>query len=811
MKSTIMRRGLTSLARFMGLHPDVSRLISGGFRLTNPSSALFPAENLPLASRVIASGMWNYCFFQFYRNFAGPYWVERQYNPEDPSFIPRAGSMLSLNLTHRNWLGVRGPNTPSFALIDPAGGLSPVIGYYSIEIALWKNGRIYLPARGQVKVEQTLQQDLPLPITTYSRDDINVTWKVCGSPREDGSILNMVEWESGSPGWEIIVGVRPFNPEGAALINDLKFSPEKIGGNVVINGKEEIGLLDTPDLVVCSSLERGDAYFNRTMVGEINCPYGIATGAFHYRLKGKGRIRFHARTYEQVLPPELEFENRAALRKQSEAPQLDDIRKEGEKMREKLIVQDDFPLTSRFRSQDLLEAEMKESGEQWARYTQPGSVFQSARELWNQAARINKGFVLSLQTGKKITPGVFTYRQFWFRDAAYMLSALAGWNYLKQARIVLETYPDRQEKDGFFRSHEGEWDSNGQAIWTLVHFARMTGDVELLKSTYDSIRKGVDWIRKKRKRGYEKRLMPAGFSAEHLGPADHYYWDNLWSIGGVREASYVAGLLGQTADQKAFDKEEAAYRSDFLTLSLEDRQKYGVLTAAPSRPVDSGMIGSICMLYPLDLQILPEAEEKSTVMTIYKEFFLRGLFFHPIIHSGFNIYLSLQMAQCLLRLDEVKEARRVLKRVLQSRTQLWTYPEAIHPNTGGGVMGDGFHGWAAAELLILLREFVVADRGDHLRIFSGLKRKELQGAPLRFGPFPMHGGHITISGELQKSEGELIIEFPGLSQSSLKSFHLNIGFLDLDKLNFKVDGAKHSVKGYGLQLKPSADRIRIRY
>ena len=182
MKSTIVRRGLTSLARFMGLHPDVSRLISGGFRLTNPSSALFPAENLPLASRVIASGMWNYCFFQFYRNFAGPYWVERQYNPEDPSFIPRAGSMLSLNLTHRNWLGVRGPNTPSFALIDPAGGLSPVIGYYSIEIALWKNGRIFLPARGQVAVSQTLEKDLPLPTTTYSRDDIHVTWKVCGSP-----------------------------------------------------------------------------------------------------------------------------------------------------------------------------------------------------------------------------------------------------------------------------------------------------------------------------------------------------------------------------------------------------------------------------------------------------------------------------------------------------------------------------------------------------------------------------------------------------------------------------------------------------
>ncbi|MCB1305675.1 MAG: hypothetical protein KDK37_15410, partial [Leptospiraceae bacterium] len=757
-----------------------------------------------------ASGMWNYCFFQFYRNFAGPYWVERQYNPQDPSFIPRAGSMLSLNLTHRNWLGIRGPNTPSFGLIDPAGALSPVIGYYSIEVALWKAGKIYLPARGQVKVEQELNSDLPIPVTTYSRDDIRVTWKVAGSPMEDGTILNLVEWEAGSPGWEIIIGVRPFNPEGAALIQDLKYSPEKGGGIVVINGKEEVALLDAPDLVVCSSLERGDAYFNRTMVGEINCPYGIATGAFHYRLKGKGRIRFHARTYEQVLPPELEFENRSALRK-ARAPQLDDIRKEGERMREKLIVQDDFPLSSRFRSEGVLESELQESQLQWSKRMEPGAVFQSARELWNRAAAINKGFVLSLQTGTKITPGVFTYRQFWFRDAAYMLSALAGWNFLKQARIVLETYPDRQEKDGFFRSHEGEWDSNGQAIWTLAHFARMTGDRDLLKQSYDSIQRGVEWIKKKRRRGYQKRLMPPGFSAEHLGPADHYYWDNLWSIGGLREAAYVAETLGRMQERQQYLKEENAYRSDFLTLSLEDRQKYGVLTAAPSRPIDSGMIGSICMLYPLDLHILPEAEEKRTVMTIYRDFFLRGLFFHPIIHSGFNIYLSLQMAQCLLRLNEVKEARRVLKRVLQSRTQLWTYPEAIHPNTGGGVMGDGFHGWAAAELLILLREFVVADRGTHLRLFTGLKRKELIGAPIRFGPFPMYGGHITISGNLEKNEGELLIEFPGLLQSGLEFLELHLGPLNLKSAHFKVDGAEHEEQGYGLRLRPEADRIRIRY
>ena len=126
-------------------------------------------------------------------------------------------------------------------------------------------------------------------------------------------------------------------------------------------------------------------------------------------------------------------------------------------------------------------------------------------------------------------------------------------------------------------------------------------------------------------------------------------------------------------------------------------------------------------------------------------------------------------------------------------------------------MGDGFHGWAAAELLILLREFVVADRGDHLRLFAGLKRKELQGAPLRFGPFPVHGGHLTITGHLERNEGELVLEFPGLSQSGLKYADIYLGFLDLKALKFRAEGGNLTMKNYGLRLEPRSDRIRIQY
>lgn len=808
MKDTIVRRALTGLAGWMGLHPDVSTLISRGFELTNPSKAIFPAENLPLASRVIASGMWNYCFFQFYQNFAGPYWVERQYNPKDPSFIPRAGSMLSLNLTHRNWLGVRGPVASSFGMIDPAGALSPVIGYYSIELAFKKNGRVYLPARQEVEVTQHLPTDLPIPVTEYRRDDLEAAWTVCGSPEPDGTLINVVEFKC-TDDWEMILGIRPFNPEGAALIQNLMYKPFSKGARVIINNEEEIELLDVPDNVCFSTLEQGDAYFSENHDSYVNCNYGIATGALHYKLRGEGLIRFVARTYEQMLPAEAEYASKKN-RKKNKTPSVEPIGP-GDIEPSEMVVTGASALTDRYRNPEILKREVDRTVKDWTERVEGAALFHSARPLWNRAARINTGFVLSLQTEDKITPGVFTYRQFWFRDAAYMISALTEWNLLKEARTVLDTYPSRQDKDGFFRSHEGEWDSNGQALWTLAHFARLAGDSELIEQTFRSVRSGCNWIVKKRKKGYRKRLMPAGFSAEHLGPADNYYWDNIWSIGGLIASAEMARTIGKSREERIFLEKAREYESDFLSISLPDRQKYGVLTAAPNRPVDSGMIGSICMLYPLELDLLPEEEVRSTVMTIYNTFFLRGLFFHPIIHSGFNIYLSLQMAQCLFRLGEVKEARKVLKRVLQSRTELWTYPEAIHPNTGGGVMGDGFHGWAAAELLLLLRRFVVSETNDEIELFKGLRKKELEGEGLKFGPFPVYGTHITIEADISRTSGRIKVVIPKVSQTPLRKLKIYLGFLDLSALNFRSDQAKLTVKGKSVQLETSSDVLQLDY
>ncbi|HEV3225826.1 MAG TPA: hypothetical protein VGZ52_03305, partial [Acidimicrobiales bacterium] len=56
--------------------------------------------------------------------------------------------------------------------------------------------------------------------------------------------------------------------------------------------------------------------------------------------------------------------------------------------------------------------------------------------------------------------------------------------------------------------------------------------------------------------------------------------------------------------------------------------------------------------------------------------------------------------------------RRALTRLawmLDAATPTWTWPEAIHPRLPGGCMGDGHHGWAAADFLSLVRNLLVRE------------------------------------------------------------------------------------------------------
>jgi hypothetical protein len=137
--------------------------------------------------------------------------------------------------------------------------------------------------------------------------------------------------------------------------------------------------------------------------------------------------------------------------------------------------------------------------------------------------------------------------------------------------------------------------------------------------------------------------------------------------------------------------------------------------------MDSGSIGSIVVSYPLCVWEPREPRLLSTLEFLLEKCSFEGGFYQDMIHSGINVYLTLHIAQALLRAGDARYFE-LMQTVANLASPTGQWPEAIHPRTKGGCMGDGQHVWAAAEWLLMLRNCFVREEpaADGLILASGI-------------------------------------------------------------------------------------------
>src|SRR5690606_26262 len=177
---------------------------------------------------------------------------------------------------------------------------------------------------------------------------------------------------------------------------------------------------------------------------------------------------------------------------------------------------------------------------------------------------------------------------------------------------------------------------------------------------------------------------------------------------------------------------------------IPEKRSRGGIPAAPGRRMDAGAIGSMVADYPLQLYPPGELRLARTASFLMAESFHGGGFFQEMIHSGINAYLTLDLAQTLLRAGDPRFAV-LMQRVADLATPTGQWPEAIHPRTLGGCMGDGQHGWAAAEWIMMLRNCFVREETGHLVIGSGILSGWLtHGSELQFGPTLTAWGSVSV-------------------------------------------------------------------
>ena len=108
------------LARSRGLL-DPLKVFSQINKLAQPSEVAVSVELLRAALVFHARGVLNARTIQNTRDWLWPYWVQKQFNPLGPDFIPRSLSVSHVNITHRNRTAVGLPGCTASPIGDPCG------------------------------------------------------------------------------------------------------------------------------------------------------------------------------------------------------------------------------------------------------------------------------------------------------------------------------------------------------------------------------------------------------------------------------------------------------------------------------------------------------------------------------------------------------------------------------------------------------------------------------------------------------------------------------------------------------------------
>jgi hypothetical protein len=679
---------------------DPVKLVAQIRGFAQPSEFAEPIELLRAGMLFHARGLVNTKAIQNNLDWVWPYWVERQFNPADESFIPRAFSFSHINLTHRNWTAVGLPDVPYYPIVDPRGLVTPLFDGWSLDFWLVQsNGALLVPAR-LPEVKQTLACDDTLHVRTIATwDSLSLETDVSLTLYNTEPHCCVMVRPTGMRDGYVAVALRPYNPEGISFVEKLTIADN--AGGWVVNGRHPVLFDRKPERIILSIYKDGDAshrLLEPVAEKSVACSVGMATGVALFPIAS---MREHALEVRTPIYNELDPKKRPTVPK---------------------------PI----RWSDALTG-----------YAQLQVRDELVQRLYDLAVAN-----LVLHAPDEVYPGPYTYKRFWFRDAAFILNALLALGDVDRTRRVLAHFAPRQRHDGYFLSQEGEWDSNGEAIWTYHRFLTVTGEPPR-EDWLNAIAKGARWIIAKRLPADtglpEAGLLPAGFSAEHLGPNDFYYWDDFWGVAGLRCA---ADLLRERSPELA--AECARVAEEFLTTIERSfpegphRRFPGAIPASPKRRMDSGAVGSIVADYPLQLFPPGDARIVKTADYLRDHSSYAGGFFQNMIHSGINAYLTLHLAQVRLRAGDASAAWELMDRVAALASPTGQWPEAIHPRTFGGCMGDGQHIWAAAEWALMVRACFVREESDRLVIAGGVRPAWYLGVGAKFGRTLTRCGAITV-------------------------------------------------------------------
>jgi len=412
-----------------------------------------------------------------------------------------------------------------------------------------------------------------------------------------------------------------------------------------------------------------------------------------------------------------------------------------------------------------------------------------------------------------VKPGAGDYDAFWYRDGAYLVTALDLAGYADDAEKSLRLFWQQnlsgifasyaQQRCGVWQAPNTEWDGQGQALWALVNHYQVTGDKDYLRTVYGSIRRGAQWIKNVTELNQivnengEKPcyygLIPAG-EGEAIGSNTYFYYHDFWAVIGLRLAVAAAEALGETQDAAWMKQTYDEFCSNLLASVKYAYQRAGNNQVIPATPFDPALDiwGSITALYPARFLGVQDPMMTGTLDRMAKHAQEDEYTF--FVTKKLWTYITADWAMCYLLRNDLPMFYRLFNGYVAhaSPTNAWIEEIFLHTHFG---TGDMPHGWAAGQYVLLHRNALVYEDGNKLELGWGVQPDWLKdGAKISVKQAPTIFGKVQY--DLQRSGSTLSLDYtltPAPGQAAAEAVRLHIPNLGGQITSVRINGKERSV------------------
>lgn len=391
-------------------------------------------------------------------------------------------------------------------------------------------------------------------------------------------------------------------------------------------------------------------------------------------------------------------------------------------------------------------------------------------ETWKS----NLVYILINRDNVGIQPGSRSYERSWIRDGALTSSALLKSGIVPEVRDFIDWYAAHQYENGKvpcvvdFRGPDPvpEHDSHGELIYLIREYFNFTHDTAFLRSKNDNVLRAVDYIESliAERSGEHFRdgndsirayygLVPESISHEgYSAKPMHSYWDNFFTIKGLKDAAEIQRILGDSANYDRIAGIRDTFRTNLYN-SLDLAMKVRDIDYIPGcvELGDFDATSTTIALTPCnELANMPVPQVYNTFEKYYAFFTNR--------RDGKTAWVNYtpyenRLIGSFIMLDQPDRAHELIEYFLNDQrpeTGRWNHWAEVvwHDYRHPGFIGDMPHTWCGSDFINAVRSmFVYENEDDQTLVIASALYQDWIDAPegMSVENLPTYYGEISYS------------------------------------------------------------------